>query len=125
TGDYETSVVFTSGGKSMGPPTKGSAKVSSLLGDRFVQIDESGEMMGAKFTALKLFGFNTEAGKHEGTWIYTGSTAFMRLTGATTEGDAVTFDATFDKANGESPRFKITVKPVDAKQFTIVLASDA
>lgn len=123
-GDYETSIVFVSGGKPMGPATKGSAKLSSILDDHFVQIDESGEMMGQKFTALRLFGFNAEAGRHEGTWVYTASTAMMRLTGTKQEGEAVTFDASFDRAAGGSMRVQITVKPGDAKHFVIEIASE-
>ncbi len=124
-GDYETSIVYLSGGKPMGPATKGHAKVSSILDDHFVQIDETGEMMGQKFTALRLFGFNAEAGRHEGTWVYTASTAMMRLTGTKQEGETVTFDAEFDRAAGASMRVRITVKPGDANHFTIEIASDS
>lgn len=123
-GDYETSIVYLAGGKPMAPATKGHAKVSTILDDFFVQIDETGDMLGQKFTALRLFGFNAEAGRHEGTWVYTASTATMRLTGTKQEGEAVTFDAVFDRAAGASMRVQITVKPGDAKHFTIEIASE-
>src|SRR5262245_16577490 len=126
-GDYTWTSTFDVGDGSPPMSSTGTAKFTSILGSRFLQQEESGGMAGMPYDALKLYGFNASAGRYEGLWLYTGSTAMMNLTGSSKDGGkTVTFDASYAAdPSGALMEFEITLAEIDVNQFTIQLAFKA
>lgn len=122
-GDYAITITASLGeGKQL--VSKGRATLTPILGGRFVEQRDTGEMFGAPFEALHLWGFNAAAKRYEATWVYTGSTALMSLTGAShDDGQHVTFDATYATGGATSPLFTITYEEIDAQSFKLTLAA--
>jgi hypothetical protein len=108
-GEYTTATKFTTpDGKVV--EGKGTAKLTSILGGRFVQEENTGKFSDTQFTGLRLFGFNNATGKYEAIWTYSGSTAMMKLVGEQTADKTVQFKGTI--ATGKEKDKK--------KTFTIV-----
>lgn len=104
------------------PETMGSAHVASLLDGRFLQLQETGELMGAPYSAIKTWGYNVETKRYEGTWTYTHSTAIMVLKGSGSDGGkTITCDGSYDTAKG-AENFKITLKIVSDDEFIVTMA---
>jgi hypothetical protein len=100
---------------------RGAARARAILGGRFVQIDESGVEFGRPMKQ-KTFGFNIATKKFEGTWMYTGSTAVMRLAGAmAADGKTIAGDASYAGDKGEPEKFTWELKMIDADRFSTKL----
>ena len=105
---------------------KGTAHAKSILGGRFVQIDESGTEFGQPSEKQKTFGFNAATKKYEGVWMYTGSTAVMHLDGTMgKDGATVAGDASFAGENGEPQKFTWELVLTDADHFSTKLVAPA
>lgn len=126
-GDYTWTSVFDTDDGSPPMNSTGTARFTSILGGRFLQHEESGGMAGMPFEALKLYGYNSSAGRYEALWLYTGSTAMMTMKGASKDGGkTVKFDASYvTDASGATMEFEIELAEIDANRFSIQLAFKA
>jgi len=121
-GDYTTANKLTlPGGKVM--ESKGTARLKSVLGGRFLQEENSGTMAGKAFTGLRVFGYNDDAKRFEAIWTYTGSTAMMTLVGKLTEDGGVKFKASYADGPEKKTTFTIIYRPIDDDTFTVDLIS--
>jgi|SoiMethySBSTD1v2_1073268.scaffolds.fasta_scaffold199780_2 hypothetical protein len=122
-GDYDTSSKFSfPGGKAT--ETKGTAKITAILGGRFLQEESSGTLMDTPVSSLKLLGYNSEAGQYEAVWMYTGSTAMMTMSGKLNEANkSVEFTASVPGPKGAKMNFTIVYKFMDADSFTVELTA--
>jgi hypothetical protein len=123
-GDYTTSSTFRTKPGEPGIETKGSAKLTSVVGGRFLLEEGSGVMMNQPYTSIHLTGFNDGTGKFESTWIYTGSNGMMRLVG-TAKGDGKTIDwtATADMPQGNTMTLYVVTQKLDDDHFTVELCA--
>jgi len=122
-GDWDTMMTFSMGGQAM-PGSKGTAKISAMLGDRFFKEDATGEMMGQPYTSFKTIGYNNGTKKYEGMWLYTMSTAMMTLTGSSTDdGKTITLAATVAESADKKEEMTIVMKWIDENTFTVTLTS--
>lgn len=111
-------------GGEQAPGDAGTVTIESILDGRFISIRESGMMMGEPFESLKVFGFNNAAGFYESTWLYTGSTAMMRMRGAADEGGhVITFQAQYATAPEENQRFLVTLSVHNRDEFVVTLVA--
>jgi Protein of unknown function (DUF1579) len=122
-GEYETTSKFTlPDGKAM--DSKGTAKITAVLGGRFLQEESTGTMLGNPVSGLKLLGYNAEAGLYEAVWMYTGSTAMMSMSGKMNEDTkGVEFTASVPSPKGAKMNFTIVYKFADADSFTVELTA--
>jgi hypothetical protein len=124
-GEYTTRSEFFAkpGDKPMGEAATGTATVKSLLEGRFLQYEEKGTMLGQPFTSLKLVGYNNNTQQFESTWIYTGSTGMMTMTGKMSpDYKTINYNATADGPNGKM-NMAVTIRLTDADHFTTELAA--
>ncbi len=105
---------------------QGTAHARTILGGRFLQLDESGTDFGQPSEKQKTFGFNTAAKKWESVWMYTGSTAVMHLDGtASADGNTIGGDASYAGADGEPQKFTWELVLVDTDHFSTKLITGA
>jgi Protein of unknown function (DUF1579) len=121
-GEYTTHSKLTF--KPGAPPQEsdGSAKLTLILGGRFVHEQTDGKVLERPFSSVHLLGYNNDTHKYEGVWMYTGSTAFMTMTGTSPDdGKTINYTATVD-GEGEAKRtFKIVIHQIDDDHFTVTL----
>jgi hypothetical protein len=122
-GEYETvSKLTLPDGKAM--ESKGTAKLTAVLGGRFLQEESTGTMLGNPVSGLKLVGYNDAADQFEAVWMYTGSTAMMTMTGKAKEDNkSVEFSATVPGPKDQKMKFTIVYRFADADRFTVELTA--
>jgi hypothetical protein len=124
-GDWSVTTTFRFGDA---PPQefRGKARAAAILGGRFVQFTETAVEFGKEVERQKTFGFNTAARRYESTWIYTGATAVMNLTGSSSDGGkTIAGDATFagDGARAEAFTWNLVELDADTLSSTLVAAA--
>src|SRR5205085_2603447 len=119
-GEYTTASRFRLKPGDPAQESKGTAKLTSVLGGRFLADESAGEQFGQPFTSWKLYGYNATAKRYEATWAYTGSTALMTLTGASGDGGrTIKFDAAVEQGGGAKMSLGVTLKVLDADHFAV------
>lgn len=125
-GEYTTVSRFRVKPGESGQESKGTAKLTSILGGRFLDEEAKGELMGQPTTSRHMYGYNAEAKKYEGSWVYSASTAIMTLTGKSADGGkTIELTGTFDQADGAKATLGITLKRIDDNSFTLGLSAKA
>jgi hypothetical protein len=124
-GDYTTSSKFyAKPGQPTGEETTGAAKISSYLDGRFLQEENSGKMLGQDFTGMHLYGYNNLSGKYEATWIYTGATGMMTMTGTSKdEGKTIEYTANYEQKTGTKVNLAVIVRHIDDDKFVVELTA--
>lgn len=111
-GEYEVLSRFFAGPDAEPVETRGTAKLSSVLGGRFLLEEDSGTMMGAPYEGLKLWGFNNGTQSFESLWVYSLSTGMLTMTGETKdEGESIDWNARYEDAGGEHEMRVVTTYP--------------
>lgn len=103
------------------PPdeSKGTSKVRSILGGRFVQEDYDGQFMGRPMHGLGLTGYDNFKKRYASLWIDDGGTAMYTSTGsATADKKSFTFNGRMDDPmSGEKNKpVKYIIRIVDANK---------
>jgi hypothetical protein len=99
-GEYTTVSKFTLKPGDDAKESHGTAKLKTILGGRFLVEESTGSLFGQKTGSMHLLGYNNGTGKYEGTWVYTGSTGMMNLTG-TSKDDGKTIEIYGDLRDGK------------------------
>jgi hypothetical protein len=121
-GTYTTVATFRMKPDEAGMETHGKAKLTSILGGRFLQEEVTGSLFGQPTVSMHLTGFNDDAKQYEGMWIYTGSTAMMRLVGKSSDdGKTIEWSATFEQGKGEKMTMNVITRFEDDDHFTTTL----
>jgi hypothetical protein len=96
------------------PPMEstGTAETKSLLGDRYVQMEISSNMMGKPFTGIATTGYDKAKKKFVGTWIDSMSTGMMLSEGTADPAGKVftTQAAATDPLSGKPTKMRIVSK---------------
>src|SRR6266849_6742120 len=95
------------------PPSEstGTAKITSILGGRFLREEGSGTFMGQPSSGMRLWGYNNGTKQYEAMWMYTGSTAMLMLKGTSSDdGKTVGYTGAVEDAQ------KVTLR-VEARQI--------
>lgn len=125
-GNYVAKTKFDMGNGAPPMESIGEATFESVLGGRFLLQRETNSLMGQSFEALKMYGYNVESNRYEGTWTYTESTAIMHLNGTSTDGGkTIVFTASYEGKDRKSSEFEITLRDVDANSFVTKLVDKA
>jgi len=120
-GEYTTSSKFFAKPGQPSAATTGTATIRSILDERFLSEENAGTMLGQPYTGMHLYGYNNATGKYEATWVYTGSTATMTLTGTSKDdGRTIEYTASIDQ-KGTKMTLYVVLKHVDDDKFTVEL----
>ncbi|MCA9287190.1 MAG: DUF1579 family protein [Phycisphaerales bacterium] len=124
-GDWSwTSVLRMSPDSPGSEPEGGSASVEAILDGRFIAIREIGLMLGESIESLKILGHNNAAGVYEGTWLYTGSTATMRLRGQSEDNNRlIVCQAQYATGPEQQQRFLVTISIRSNDEFSTSLVA--
>jgi len=85
-GTYEVTSKMAGPGAPAGEASKGTATLKTVCDGKFLMEENSGAMMGEKYTGLRLLGYNNDQKAYEATWIYSMSTAFLQMKGKSDDG---------------------------------------
>jgi hypothetical protein len=121
-GSYAVESKFTGPGM---PPqtTTGEATARATLGGRFLEITETGTMMGQPLESVQIWGYNAASKKYESMWRYTMSTAMMSLKGQSGDGGTtIDCDASYDE-EGKTERMKVRFKTESGDRFVVTLTA--
>jgi len=120
-GQWTTHSKFTLAG-APSEETDGTARISVVMGGRFLHEEAQGTMMGMPVQSAKLIGYNNGSKKYESVWTYTLGTNMMTMTGASKDaGKTIRFDAAWDNESGVREKIKITYAFADANHFTVTM----
>ncbi len=112
-GDYARVIKFVGPAGAGIAPSSGTAKISVVLGGRFLLEESTDTVMGRTVDGLRLYGYNNAAKQYEMARMYTMSTAITMMTGTSTDGGkTINFVGTTDSsAKGAAPlhaEFRVT-----------------
>jgi hypothetical protein len=120
-GEYTTSSRFYMKPNDASEETKGAATIKSVLGGRFLSEENSGKMLGQEFTGIRLYGYNNLSGKYEATWVYTGATGMMTLSGTSKdEGKTIEYSASYEQ-KGSKMNLTVVMRHDSDDQFVVEL----
>jgi Protein of unknown function (DUF1579) len=85
-GDYTRVIKFLGAAGAGIAPSSGTAKISSVLGGRFLLEESTDTVMGRTVDGLRLYGYNNDTKQYEMVRTYTMSTAMTMMTGTTSDG---------------------------------------
>src|SRR5262245_7586199 len=123
-GEYTTVTRFTmkAGDKPM--ESAGTAKITSVLGGRFLQEEGTGTMFNQPFKTVKFSGYNSGAERFEATWMYTGSTSIMSLTGTSSDGGkTINWVGTYEEKEGQKNTLYVETKHLGKDQIVVDMYS--
>jgi hypothetical protein len=121
-GEYTTVAKFRMKPGDEAMESKGTAKLASVLGGRFLQEENTGMQLNQPISGMRLYGFNAGSGQYEGMWVYTASTGIMTLTGSSSDGGkTIKWAASFDVAKGQKMNLEVVTKVVDDDHFVVEL----
>lgn len=98
-GSYTTTSVIQAPGQDP-VESKGTAKIESILGGRFLLETTTGDAMGQPYESVKLWGYNNDTDELESVWVYTMGTGMMTMKGKAAEDGPIVCAATWTDAQG-------------------------
>lgn len=124
-GDYTTTTTYSAPGVEP-QQSNGQATLKSILGGRFLEEENSGDSLGARYSGLRLYGYNNGSKQYEAIWIYNGSTAFLVLDGTSDDnGKTVRYSGAFLGPGGERQTLRVSISQQDDDHFTVKLLGEA
>jgi hypothetical protein len=102
--------------------SKGTAKITSVLGGRFLLEENTGTQFGQPFQGLRLSGYNSGTKQYQASWVWSRTSAIMTMTG-TSKGDGkpIEWMGTFTDEKGEKQTLHVITRTLDADQFVVEL----
>jgi Protein of unknown function (DUF1579) len=118
-GEYTTVSKFQINPSATAQESQGTSKITSILGGRFLMQDNRGQLLGQAAAGLHLIGYNNGAKQYEGTWVYTGSTSIMQLTGTSEDrGKTIELTGTYEMEKGRKTTLTVIMRFIDEDHFT-------
>lgn len=103
----------------------GTAKITTVLGGRFLQEENSGTFMGQPVSGMRLYGYNNGSKRYEAIWTYTMDTGMLMLSGTSSDnGKTVNYSGTFVNPMGMNETLTVVVTQVDDDHFVVRLTSE-
>lgn len=104
-GEYARVIKFVGPAGAGIAPSSGTARISVVLGGRFILEESTDAVMGRTVDGLRLYGYNNATKQYEMVRTYTMSTAITMMTGTSTDGGkTINFVGTTDaSAKGAAP----------------------
>ena len=122
-GEYTRAVKFVGQPGVNAAASTGSAKISVILGGRFIQEENNDTVFGRPVSGMRLYGYNNITKQYEAIWTYTMSTAILMLTGASNDGGkTIDYAGTTQTHEGSKISLYARVRQVDDDQFVVTLS---
>jgi hypothetical protein len=121
-GDYSTVSKFWMKPGDEPLASKGTARITSVVGGRFLMEENTGTQFGKPFQGLRLVGYNRGTKQYQASWTYSMSTAIMCLTGNSKgHGKPIEWTGSFTDEKGEKHTLHVITRKIDADQFVVQL----
>ena len=121
-GEYTTVTRFSMQPGGPASESTGTAKLTVILDGRFLMEEDAGQFMGEPTKGVRIWGYDNGAKQYESSWMYTGSTGIMRLTGNSSDGGkTVKFVAIFNDESGTKQTFDAALRLLDDDHFVVGL----
>ena len=123
-GNYARVIKFLGPAGAGMEPFSGTAKISVVLGGRFLLEESTDVVMGNKVEGLRLYGYNDATKQYEMARMYTMSTAMTMMAGTSTDGGkTIHFAGTTDaSAKGAAP-LHAEFRVVSDDEFEVTLST--
>lgn len=119
-GEYIHTVRFVGGQGSQAEPSKGTSKISAILGGRFLLEEFNDVVFGQSVSGTRLYGYNNATGEYEAAFTYTMSPAILMLKGASKDGGrTVDYAGESSGPNGSSIMLHVRVRQVDDDEIVM------
>lgn len=108
------------------PPVEATAtaRITSILGGRFLREENEGMLFGRPVAAEMLSGYNDEAEKYEVVWAWTGANRLITATGTSADGGkTIHFTSSYDSGKGRKEQIVIDMRVIDDDHFVVNLVS--
>jgi hypothetical protein len=121
-GEYTTVTKFSMQPGGPANESTGTAKLTVILDGRFLMEEDAGMFMGQPTKGIRIWGYDNGTKQYESSWMYTGSTGIMRLTGNSNDGGkTIKFAATFNDESGTKQTFDAALRFLDDDHFVVGL----
>src|SRR5215470_9261803 len=121
-GEYTTVTKFSMQPGGPANESTGTARLTVILDGRFLMEEDAGMFMGQPTKGIRIWGYDNGAKQYESSWMYTGSTGIMRLTGNSSDGGkTIKFVATFNDESGAKQVFDADLRLLDDDHFAVGL----
>lgn len=122
-GDYTTVTKFRTGSDGPAEESTGTARITSILDGRFLMEANSGTIMGQPVRRLRLSGYNNATKQYETSWVYTGSTAILTMTGTSTDGGkTVRWTGAFEDPVEGKQSLQAVTRQIDEDHFVLEIS---
>lgn len=124
-GDYTTALKFFMQQGVAPAESSGSAKISVVLGGRFLLEENSSTTFGQAVSGLRMYGYNNVTKEYEAVWTYTMSTAMLKMAGTSSDGGkTIELSGTVDEPGMGHVPLHARIRQVDDNQFVVTLSSN-
>ncbi len=122
-GDYTRVIKFIGQTGAAAAPSSGTAKISVVLGGRFILEESADTVFGRPVEGLRLYGYNNATKQYEMVRMYTMSTGMTMMKGTSTDGGK-TIDYTGDTdTSADKMPLHARLRRVDDDQFIVTLST--
>lgn len=122
-GEYTRIVKFLGQPGAPGEPFSGTAKLSTVLGGRFLLEESSDVVFGHTVEGLRLYGYNNATKQYEMARMYTMSTAITMMTGTSKDGgQTIDFTPTDPAGLGKTP-LHAQLRSINDDEFVVTFST--
>lgn len=123
-GDYDRMVKFLGPGAVGMPSFKGTAKLSVVLGGRFLMEESTDVVMGRKVDALRIYGYNNATKHYEMARMYTMSTAITMMTGTSSDGGkTIEYSGSTDNMGSSRSPLHAKLRIINDDEFEVTMST--
>ncbi len=123
-GDYTRIIKFLGPAGAGMAASSGTAKISSVLGGRFLLEESTDTVMGRTVDGLRLYGYNNGTKQYEMVRTYTMSTAMTMMTGTSSDGGkTIDFVGTTDAAGKAGAPLHAQFRVLSDDNFIVTLST--
>lgn len=119
-GDYTRVIKFVGQTGAAAAPSSGTAKISVLLGGRFLLEESTDTVFGRPVDGMRIYGYNNATKKYEMARMYTMSTAITMMKGTSSDGGkTIDFTSEAETSGGSNSPLHVRLRRVDDDQFVV------
>lgn len=123
-GDYSRVIKFVGQTGAAAAPSSGTAKISVVLGGRFILEESTDTVFGRPVEGLRLYGYNNATKQYEMVRMYTMSTGMTMMKGTSSDGgETIEYTGDTDASAGNMPPLHARLRRVNDDEFTVVLST--
>ena len=123
-GEYDRTIKFLGPAGGGMPSFSGTAKISVVLGGRFLLEESTDTVMGQKVEGLRLYGYNNATKQYEMARMYTMSPAITTLSGTSSDdGKTIDYSGSTDNAGASKSPLHAKLRIVSDDEFEVTMST--